>query len=476
MQHLIVEYKSIHDSIHGYISISNIANHIINAPEFQRLRDISQLGTCKYAFPNAHHNRFVHSIGTYHLAGEILNNIIKKTLVADIENYLKNINELQDYYSRKYDSQVFLVDEYICEMIKIAALCHDLGHGPFSHVFDDFFLPTKKNPHPNDTHEERSKLLLELIIKKSEFLRELVTDSDIEFMKTIISPKENNTGFLYQIVSNSFNGLDVDKFDYIARDSYVLGLKSGFDHEGLVKHVKIINNNLVYPERVLFEIKKMYDTRYSLHKQIYNHKTVVSSQLMMIDLFKILDPILNLSDSVENMEDFCKLTDQYILNSVDHRFKLYEQLSKYDSKYESFLKTLLEANNIINRLNTHCFYVFVGYHISNSFIKVKKEHYKLLEDFDEKYLDKIIIFQTKIGFVSGDKKNPLQNIYTIKPSLFCSNHNESNTKISIDEISLITPKTYQEYITMIYSKENNENDITKIKCWTDKLISLLLKE
>lgn len=469
---LVVEYKHIHDSIHGYIPISNLANQIINSPEFQRMRDIGQLGTCKYAFPNAHHNRFVHSIGTYHLAGEILNTIVKKTLVEDYEEYLKSIKELEHYYFRKYESQIFIMDDYICELIKIAALCHDLGHGPFSHVYDDFFLTTKEKTHPNDTHEERSKILLEQIIKKNTFLKEVIKQSDIEFMKNIISPKENHNGFLYQIVSNTVNGLDVDKFDYIARDSYVLGIKSGFDHEGLVKHVKIINNNIDYPERVLYEIKKMYDTRYSLHKQIYNHKTVIATQLMLVELFKILDPILELSKSVENMEDFCKLTDQYILNTVNHRLELYKQLSKYDPKYLNHIKYLEEAQKIINRFNTHNIYRFVGYKISNEYFELSVSDYKSLPNFELEYLDKIIVFQTKIGFVSGNKKNPLNNIYSMSPSLFRTNTNISSSKISIDDISLITPKVYQEYLTMIYSKDDNENDLVKIKDWTEKLLKI----
>ncbi len=474
MVNLITEYKYIHDNIHGYIPISNYAHYIINSEQFQRLRKIKQLGTCIYAFPNALHNRFIHSIGTYYLAGRILTCIMKNTQAGDIDEYLRSIDELQNYYHKRYNGHIYILDEYICELIKIAALCHDIGHGPFSHVFDDCFIPkVKKSSHIHDTHEERSKILLDIIIKKNDILSKIISQDDIEFMKNIINPTKNNKGFIYQIVSNSLNGLDIDKFDYIARDSYMLGLKSGFDHSGLIDHVKIIKNNITYPERVIYEIKKLYDTRYSLHKQIYNHKMVISSQLMIIELFEILDPILNLSKSVENMNDFCKLTDEYIFDCIDHKFELYKKLVEYDNKYLESIEILKKASLLVNRINNHDMYKFIGYHVSNQKIVLTKEDYYKLSSFDSSYMDKIIIHQTKIGFVSGDKENPLENIYTYSSKLFGTNDSAiESTKMSINDITLITPKIYQEYITMIFCKNNDEEDIEKIKKWSQELLSI----
>lgn len=464
---LIVDFKNIHDNIHGYISISNFAYFIINSEEFQRLRKIKQLGTCVYAFPNAYHNRFVHSIGTYYLASRLINCIVKNTLVGTIDEYLKSITELQDYYHRQYNGEVYLLDEYVCELIKIAALCHDLGHGPFSHVFD----------YIDDSHEERSKLLLENIIKKNSTLSNVIKKQDIEFMKNLISPKEKNQGFIFQIISNSFNGLDVDKFDYIARDSYVLGINSGFDHSGLVDHVKIIDNNIVYPERVCYEIKKMYETRYSLHKQIYNHKSVISSQLMIVELLKILDPILGLSNIGKDMDKFCKLTDDYIFSCVDSMLPLYMELSLYDPKYFEKVNILKDAEKIIKRINNHRMYKFIGYCIADCNIDLTMKDFENIETFDSNYSNQIIIFQTKIGFVSGNKKNPLDNIYTYSTSSFDNIKSQciKANKISIHDISLITPKVYQEYITMIFSKSENQDEWLNIHKWTEEIFRLKKK-
>lgn len=467
---IITEFKYIHDCIHGYIPISNIAYMIINTPEFQRLRYIKQLGTCIYAFPDANHCRFSHSIGTYHLAGEILSNIIKKCNADNIGIYLENIKELECYFNHKYEGKCIL-DNHICELIKIAALCHDLGHGPFSHVFDDIFLAKYKNNNPNNSHEIRSKLILENIISKNEYLSKCISKWEIEFIKNVIDPKENNVGFVYQIVSNSYNGIDVDKFDYIARDCYILGLKNGFDYEGLVKHVYISNINIEYPEKLLYEIKKMFDTRYSLHKQIYSHKTVIAAQIMITELFEIMDPILNLSGSVDDLDYFCKLTDEYILNCIDHRLELYRELSSISIIYYDYIDRLEKAKIILNNLNNHNMYRLVSQHLYNDgSLYVNIDDFLNLDDFDPKFKSKIIIYNTKIGFVSGNKNNPMDNIHS-SPYYYTS-----GKKIHINDISNITPQFYQEYISMIYTSSCDDGDIKKIKKWSEDINLFKLKK
>ena len=127
-------YKQFYDNIHNYIKVSNIACKIIDSKPFQRLRSLHQLGTCHYVFPTATHTRFEHSIGTYYLTGRLLNNIKNKINKDTLEEYLKNISELKEYYEKTNN---YILDNYICELIKIGGLCHDLGHGPFSHLFEE---------------------------------------------------------------------------------------------------------------------------------------------------------------------------------------------------------------------------------------------------------------------------------------------------------------------------------------------------
>lgn len=412
-------YKCIHDNVHGFINISNIAQKIIDTPEFQRLRKLKQLGTCVYVFPNAVHSRFEHSLGTYHLAGKLLECITERTNPDAIKEYLRNIPTLAEYY-KKTDN--YVLDTYVKELIKISALCHDIGHGPFSHLFDDHFL-NKLNI--KNTHEERSGLLIERIIN-----RELkFMSNEIDFIKSIINPTDE-TGFLYQIVSNNLNGLDIDKYDYIARDSYMLGQKSDFDSSRLVADIIIQDNNICYPEQTVFEISKMYQTRYNLHKQIYCHKAVIASQLLIIDLMFLLDPILKLSESVDDLDKFIKLNDEYILICVDI---LDEKM--IDPQHS---QNLIDAKCLVNRINNHNFYK-----LSKSFISDKPI------DIDMESDDKIAVFKSKIGFLSGNKKNPLDNIYTYSkkdPSV-------KSKKALIEDISFLIPKIQQEYVLMLFNKE-----------------------
>src|SRR5690606_32489551 len=126
------------------------------------------------------------------------------------------ISELKKYFQIMYNNN-FQLDDYVCELVKISALCHDIGHGPFSHAFDDLFKSNKyinHNDSGRNTHEFRSTVILEHIIKNDKILSSAITDDEIQFMKNLIDPKDRN-GFIYQIVSNNLNGLDVDKFDYL---------------------------------------------------------------------------------------------------------------------------------------------------------------------------------------------------------------------------------------------------------------------
>ncbi len=145
------DYKIINDIIHGSITLSKMAMLIIDTPEFQRLRYIKQLSTCNFVFPNAVHTRFEHSIGTYQICKKMLYNLKKNSSKEEI-NLIGNIIELKDYFSKTLHEN--LLDDYIIELVSIGALCHDLGHGPFSHLFDDYFLKDKiKNYYPKRTYK-----------------------------------------------------------------------------------------------------------------------------------------------------------------------------------------------------------------------------------------------------------------------------------------------------------------------------------
>lgn len=389
--------KTIYDNIHGHIKISKLAMKIIDTPEFQRLRNIKQLGLIYLVFPSAIHTRFEHSLGVYYLASKIL----------------KKIN----------------VTKRKKELIKIAGLIHDLGHGPFSHIFDDDFL--KNNNSKYKYHENRSMLLFKHIVSKYKID---INEKEIEFINTLIQPTKDNVGSIYQIISNKVNDVDVDKFDYIMRDTYNIGLKYGLDYERIIKNIKIIDDNICFPIKVSYDIQQLFATRYKLHKQIYNHPVCRSIELMICEALKIADGVFNISESIDDPESFYKLNDNIldlIINSDDER--------------------LIEAQRIINDVKMRRIYNYVGEIITDS----------KMDDI-EKYIDEdVIIDVIFIGYVSGNKTNPLENIHYYKKNKTMILKNEN--------ISLLISNNYQEYSTRFYAK--NKKDIKKV----ERIITFLEK-
>lgn len=453
---LLTCYKEICDSIHGHIKLTKLACLIIDTPQFQRLRYLHQLGTCHYTFPNATHTRFEHSIGTYHLAGKVLDTIKSNSNQELITKYLSKIPELKKYFNEK--AKQIILDPYVCELVKIAALCHDIGHGIFSHVFDDVFIKIvtlNKNGEKYDnklnyeTHENRSIMIIKYIIKNNDILNNFISDDEIQFISNLINPTKSSTGFIYQIVSNSVNSIDVDKFDYICRDTIQLGLKYSIDIYRLIDDMKLIDNKICFPEKIHYEIISLFKTRYRLHKQIYNHKSVISIQYMMNDIMLLLDDIIGIYDSIFDVERFTDLTDDYLITFVKI---LYKDRGKYDDEKRLRID---QAYNLLQRIYSRNLYKLISSSVSKVLINLDL----MLSNMDK---TKMFCCVSKIGFVSGSKDNPLNKTYFYKK-------NDPNTRIKVsnEHISFLVPKIYQEYIYMFFLKNNDanndNNDNTKIE-------------
>lgn len=432
---LLKDYKLINDNIHGSIILSRLACKIIDTPEFQRLRYIKQLSTCYFVFPNAVHTRFEHSIGTYQICKNMLHSLKKNSKKEEID-IIKYIPELQERFKYNNDNKDYL-DDFIIELVCIGALCHDLGHGPFSHLFDDNFLKNKKNiKEDNKHHEYRSCKLLEKIIERDEEFKYIFTKDDIIFISNIINPDiEIHNYYIYQVVSNPLNSIDVDKFDYLTRDSKILNINISFDYKRLVNNAMVINNKICYPKKIDYDIINMFQTRYYLHKKVYNHKIVISSLLIIIELLDELDKIINFSESVNNLDEFIKYTDDYIINIA--RFIINNK--DYDINIINKIKEALD------RIDWHNFYRLI---YSNNVDP---------KSFDDKYyqtnIENLIKFECIIGYVSGKKNNPLNSVYLYKSK---NPYNDLEILSESDSIRLL-PNSYQEKLLMIFSK--NKNDV-----------------
>jgi HD superfamily phosphohydrolase len=421
-------YKIINDNIHGNIILSKLATIIIDSPEFQRLRYIKQLSTCYFVYPNAVHTRFEHSLGTYHICKKLLYNLKKNSSVEEI-NVIRNIPELINRIN--IDN---ILDDYIIELVCIGALCHDLGHGPFSHLFDDVFLKNKIHT-SYKYHEYRSCKLLEQIIKKNVILKNIFSLDDIKFISDIINPGPNNNYWIYQIVSNNVNNIDIDKFDYLTRDSKMLNIKISFDFTRLLDNSIIINNNICYAKKVDSDIINLFQTRYYLHKKVYSHKIVISSLLLITELLEIFNKITNFTDSVNvetdnNLDEFIQYTDDYILNVCRY-------ISNHNITEES-----LKLNKILDKIDNHNFYKLI---YSKTYDFIEDINFdKEIQNFNN---NKYIKFESIIGYISGKKSNPLDSVYLYNPK----NHNFIELLTKSDSNTLL-PHKYQEKIVMIFEK------------------------
>jgi deoxynucleoside triphosphate triphosphohydrolase SAMHD1 len=441
---LIQDYKEIYDSVHGFIKVTNLACLIIDTLEFQRLRYLHQLGTCHYVFPCATHTRFEHSIGTYHLASKVIESIKNNTPDTFIDQSLEKIEELKPYYYQNYNHQNknSKLDPYVTELVKIAGLCHDLGHGPFSHVFDDIFIPharKDKEVHFLDSHEHRSCHILQKIIHHNEFLKKMIDENAIQFIKNCITPKKDQFGFIYQIISNSLNNVDIDKFDYILRDTKNLGLKYGIDAMRLIQEMKVIDDKICFPEKIYYEVVSVFKSRYRLHKQIYSHKVVICIQYMLNEIMLLMDPIVKIYESTHDINSFQDLTDDYILSTLKF---LYSKRYLY-SKMEQ--ENIIKAYDIWININKRNLYKFMGTIVSQTQLNIDDDLILNIDPTIKK--EEIVIYTSKIGFVSGSKKNPLDELYFYnkKDPTFCFT-------IKKEHISFLIPSNYQEYIYMFYIK------------------------
>ena len=462
------EKTFIKDIIHDSIELSPIAKTIIDTPIFQRLRNLHQLGVCYLIFPNANNNRFEHSIGTYHLAGLLLERLIKNSNQNEINKGLIEINFIRNYLLKHFElvdneeSILFLekintvmIDDYLIELIKIAGLVHDIGHGPFSHLFDEWLhsLPDIANSKLAE-HESRSIVLLKEIITNRKikfgdeeyYMNEFIDDEAFEFISELINPKESTPkNFIFQIISNSLNGLDVDKLDYLYRDSWYLGSGNPYDLSRVISHVQVIGKNICFPEKISYDIYKIFRSRYDLHKQFYTHKTTICIEYMIRDILKNLDPILEISESIknENINNFIDLVDHTILNTASI-------LKNFNSIYMRWQKQIDSIQEIIKRINdrdlykcilNETFYTNESINKSELFDLFKSKYladYKnfILEDFDS---PNIVVVKLKIGLLGGDKSHPLDSVYF---------YNNKNKSILLDKtkISHIMSSLHQEII------------------------------
>ncbi len=234
--------KIFNDPVYGFITIhSGLIFDIINHPFFQRLRRIKQLGLTEFVYPGALHTRFHHALGAMHLMQLTLDNLRSKG------------NEISD-------------EEY--EGALIAILLHDVGHGPFSHTLEFSLLKGIK-------HEDIS---LKLIKRLNQHF-----NGELDLAIKIFTGSYERP-FLHQLVSSQ---LDVDRIDYLKRDSFFTGVQEGtIGADRIIKMLNLKNDEIVVEEKAIYSIENFLSARRLMYWQVYLHKTSVSAESMLIEVIK----------------------------------------------------------------------------------------------------------------------------------------------------------------------------------------------
>ncbi len=267
-------YLDIVDPIHDFIRVYDHELKIIDTPIFQRLRRIRQLSGAHLTYPAAQHTRFEHSLGVMHIASQAGQALNEKGIL------------------KSYD----------IEVLRLAGLLHDIGHGPFSHLFEEV-IQQKKFSHEDFGKEIILKSEIGDSLSKNGYDKKLITkvafgDSKLQYMNEIIS-----------------GALSADMMDYLLRDGYFTGAEHAqIDHKRITQSLDVHQKKLALERSALYSFESMMHSRYQMFKAVYFHKTVRAAEVMLLEALRLSDDEFGFTSF--NINEYVKLTDEYVLSKL----------------------------------------------------------------------------------------------------------------------------------------------------------------
>jgi uncharacterized protein len=234
--------KIINDPVYGFITIDHpLILQIVSHPYYQRLRNIHQMAFAHLVYPGAVHSRLHHSLGAYHLMCQALTELKGKGVAISDQEELG---------------------------AKIAILLHDIGHGPFSHALENELI--------HDTSHEAISILIMQVLDKE-------LDGQLKTALEIFTGRHPKK-FLSQLVTGQ---LDVDRMDYLNRDSFFTGVAEGvIGYDRIIKMLCVKDGNLVVEEKAIYSIEKFLVSRRLMYWQVYLHKTVLGAEMMLVRIIQ----------------------------------------------------------------------------------------------------------------------------------------------------------------------------------------------
>jgi len=304
--------KIINDPVHGFIHIPNeLIFDLIEHPFFQRLRRIKQLGMAEYIYPGALHTRFHHALGAMHLMGQAIINLRRRGIQISNEE---------------------------AEAVQVAILLHDIGHGPMSHALEASIL--------QDVPHEKLSLLL---------MQELNAEFDGKLTLAIqIFTNQYSRKFFHQLVSSQ---LDMDRLDYLQRDSFFTGVQEGkIGAERILKMLVVKDDQLAIEEKGIYSIENFLTARRLMYWQVYFHKANISADAMLTSLIKRAKKIAKSTKKLEGSDAllFFLKNDIHIENFKEKKEYIYKfaQLDDYDI-WSAIKQWVFHQDKILSLLSKH---------------------------------------------------------------------------------------------------------------------------
>ncbi len=287
------------------------------------------------------------------------------------------------------------------------------------------------------THEDMSLDLLEFLVEENNVD---VEKDDLQFMKDVIIGSKRAThtsrSFLYEVVANGRNGIDVDKFDYLARDTFNIGIPSSYDARRLMEFSRVVGDEICYHVKDAYQVYELFHTRYSLHKTVYSHRAGRAIDFMITDALIAANPVLHLTDAIHDPGAFWRLTDcvlQDIANSKDEE--------------------LAAAQQIVTDIRRRKLYTFVDEQVlpvglTERLKIVHAEDISTCNVTDGVALapGDIVVNDTHLDYTNKDK-DPMENIH-----FYSSAGDTEGMKLNQSDITRLAPKKFRERVVRVFSR------------------------
>ena len=272
-------WGEIKDPVHGYVYITEAEKNIVDSYPMQRLRRLRQLAGSEYVYPGANHTRFEHCVGVMYLAGKVLENPYISRAVSDEE----------------------------VDVCRISALLHDCGHGPFSHVFEQLLIKDLEK-----THEDITSWIIQKSVVADKLSKMGFNPKDVGEL-AVGKLHKPGKAFLDQIISSA---VDVDKQDFIVRDTYHTGAEYGFiDVFRLIHALDVLGENLAVELGALSALEAFMIARIESFKSIYFHRVGRAAQIMLATAMEKADSELGLT-AFKTPEEYLELDDYTVWSAL----------------------------------------------------------------------------------------------------------------------------------------------------------------